>query len=138
MSGGLNCIRGENLCVLVARGFRLVSLMRANADEHERLIHVIESNNFTTLLYSWPHRGESCSVASGRRGDGADCMFYNPHRYFEVLAAYERDQPDSGAGNGMHNGVIGLVNYVQVEGCDRDRDMTKKSSSVAERTSDGF
>lgn len=56
---------------------------------------------------------------------------------FEVLAAYERDQGDSGIGTGMHNQVIGWVNDLQVEGRQHDQDMATPLSYGSEGTSGG-
>ena len=60
---------------------------RANADELERLLRVIERTDFSKLPNNWSRRGEGRSLAPGRRGAGADYLFYNPHN--ERAISYE-------------------------------------------------
>lgn len=52
---------------------------RANVDELERLVRLIEQTNFEMLLDSWYRRWEGRVLETGRLSLGADCMFFNQH-----------------------------------------------------------
>lgn len=118
--------------------------LRANADALQRLLPVMERTNFSFLPDDWSRRGEGHSMAPGRRGSGADYMFYNPHKQpalavnevcllvraprarlpaehpvswdFEALARFECElDVEVGVGSGIHDHVIGWDGKVPVD-----------------------
>lgn len=65
------------------RDIRVLDLVRVvgsqrNADELLRLLTVIESTDFASLNPAWTTRGRITSYSPGRRGPGADWLYYNP------------------------------------------------------------
>lgn len=107
--------------------------LRANVDELERLLRVIERKNLSKIPEDWSRRRKGRSLSPGRRGLGAGYMFYNlqneplwsfndswypvraPHTRlhagkttawdFDELALYEKDR-ECYVGTGMYDKVI--------------------------------